>query len=509
MIYGKRTNGGEHGTVYTNIEAVNFILTLSGLNSSSDFLTKKILDPSVGDGAFIIPLIERIVSCFKFEPEKIITSLKNITAVELDQKKCSIFLKNIESKLISANIEFRNFSKYIKIINDDYLTTNTEKYDAIIGNPPYVRYDNIPVDKIEIYRRMYFCFTNRSDIYIAFIEKAMKSLNPEGILTFICADRWFNNQYGKTLKKTIYNNFFLQTIVKIEGFSPFNEAVIAYPSIFSISNKKKEDTRYLVAKSISELNIENILQNSRIVTFDSDGNFFLTKESGNFISIEEQGFKIGIGVATGADKIFIVKKENVEIEESVLVPLITRKDLHGNTLNWKGTYVINPYYNNTTSLIDLNDYPLLHKYLNSHKNELLMRHVSQKNSKNWYRTIDRISIHLRTEPKLLLPDISTKNCIFFDEGNYYPHHNFYYISGNQKKDLLVLRAILSTEFVKKQIAEKGLLMNGGALRWQAQTLRKVKIPNILNMSIDEKDRIIAAYINSKENLEHIITVLAA
>ena len=64
MIYGKRTNGGEHGTVYTNIEAVNFILTLSGLNSSSDFLTKKILDPSVGDGAFIIPLIERIVSCF-------------------------------------------------------------------------------------------------------------------------------------------------------------------------------------------------------------------------------------------------------------------------------------------------------------------------------------------------------------------------------------------------------------------------------------------------------------
>ena len=126
-----------------------------------------------------------------------------------------------------------------------------------------------------------------------------------------------------------------------------------------------------------------------------------------------------------------------------------------------------------------------------------MRHVSQKNSKNWYRTIDRISIHLRTEPKLLLPDISTKNCIFFDEGNYYPHHNFYYISGNQKKDLLVLRAILSTEFVKKQIAEKGLLMNGGALRWQAQTLRKVKIPNILNMSIDEKDRIIAAYIQQQ------------
>jgi adenine-specific DNA-methyltransferase len=135
----------------------------------------------------------------------------------------------------------------------------------------------------------------------------------------------------------------------------------------------------------------------------------------------------------------------------------------------------------------------------------MKRHVSIKDNKNWYKTIDRIIPGLTTEPKLLIPDISTKNVLVFDEGYFYPHHNFYFITGNSIKDLLVLKALLSTAFVRKQVMEKGLLMNGGALRWQAQTLRKITIPNILRMKTEEKDCIIEAYKN--KNFEYVEKII--
>jgi adenine-specific DNA-methyltransferase len=510
LIYGTRTNGGEHGTVFTRSEVVDFILTLSGLVEPNDFLTKNVLDPAVGEGVFVLSILRRILDMFQFNEENLVTAIGNITAVELDKAKCDVFIGNVKKMLISVDPKLERYWKHIKLINGDYLNSNTSSYDVIVGNPPYVRYDNIPFYQIDIYKRLYPCFKDRSDLYIAFFEKGIKSLNPGGVLTFICADRWLNNQYGRMLRKTIYNNFYFSDIIKIDQFSPFEEEVIAYPSIFSIRNETKGDTRYYSPKSIKDLVLEKYYKKCRVVDFDSHGNLVLTKESDELVSIEEQGFQIGIGVATGADKVFVVKKSEVSIEKERLVPLLTRKDIDGDKIIWTDRYVVNPYFKNTASLVDLRSYPCLEQYFLKHEFEIKKRHVSKNNTEKWYKTIDRITPLLINKPKLLIPDISTKNNIIFDEGRFYPHHNFYYIIGNAIEDLLALRAILSTDFVKRQVAEKGLLMNGGALRWQAQTLRKIRIPNILKMTAEEKQIIIDAYnCHDKSVLEIFIRQRAA
>jgi adenine-specific DNA methylase len=509
MIYGNRTSGGEHGTVYTNEEVVNFILSLTGLNTLSDFLRKKILDPSVGEGAFVIPLIRRILEVSGNNEINIINSFSNITLVELDSKKIEILKSNISSELRTYNTNYEGFLKYINIINDDYLLAKTGRYDVIVGNPPYVRYDNIPTEKIEIYKRLFSCFKNRSDLYILFIEKGIKSLNQNGILSFICADRWLNNQYGISLKKTIHHNFFFKDFIKIENFSPFSEEVNAYPAIFSIANMGKLNTSYYVARSKEELDYNKYLTCKNDISLDENGSFIFKTVNPMHTLIEEQGFKIGIGVATGADKVFIVQGNMNNLEKKVLVPLITRKDVNETEINWKNRFVINPFFNNSSSLINLDDYPNTRKYLYDHYSELAERHVAIKNNKNWYKTIDRIDTNLLAKPKLLIPDISTKNVIFYDKGDYYPHHNFYYITGGTEEELLILRAILSSDFVKQQIAEKGLLMNGGALRWQAQTLRKVYIPNISLMNEDQKREILLAYDQDIVQLNTVIHKLVA
>ncbi|MCB9298850.1 MAG: Eco57I restriction-modification methylase domain-containing protein [Lewinellaceae bacterium] len=81
----------------------------------------------------------------------------------------------------------------------DFLDTQPGKFDIVIGNPPYVRHEQIPEPRKSLYKRKFSTFRHRSDLYIPFYEHALKLLNFEGKLCFICSNRWLRNQYGGTL----------------------------------------------------------------------------------------------------------------------------------------------------------------------------------------------------------------------------------------------------------------------------------------------------------------------
>ncbi len=136
-----------------------------------------------------------------------------------------------------------------------------------------------------MYKSLYACFKNRCDLYIAFFEKGIKSLKQDGVLTFVCADRWLNNQYGTMLRKTIYYNFYFSDIIKINGFSPFNEEVIAYPAIFSIRNTEKGKTRYFIAERLEDLALSVVDKKSISIDFNDDGNLILTKDNEDYLPI--------------------------------------------------------------------------------------------------------------------------------------------------------------------------------------------------------------------------------
>ena len=502
MIYPKRTNGKEHGSVFTNESTVNFILSLSGLNTLSDFCSKKILEPAAGEGAFLNVILSKILNLAGNYQETIISALKNITVIEIDPLKVDILLKNINNIFSNYGLDYLYYKDYLRVISADFLLFDFEKYDVIIGNPPYIRYDNIPMEQRVLYKEKFSCFKNRCDLYILFFEKALSLLKENGILTFICSDRWINNQYGSALRLKIHNNFNFYKYIKISNFNPFTENVLAYPGVFSIKNSKERESSFTEISNESDMNVSYVSTHNSLLEFYENGDFKYDSQSKNCVLIEEQGFKIGVGLATGADDIFILKNNIYNIEQDVLLPIVTRKDFKNHKLNWENRFVINPFRDDI--LIDLNEYPNLRKYLENNSKRLKARYIARKNEKNWYRTIDKIDLELSYKPKLLIPDISIDNFIYYDSGKFYPHHNFYYITGKSNIDLLVLQAILSTEFVKKQIQDKGIVMNGGALRWQAQTLRKVFIPNVSQISEKEKQKIIYLYdTNNKTALETV------
>jgi len=193
-----------------------------------------------------------------------------------------------------------------------------------------------------------------------------------------------------------------------------------------------------------------------------------------FPTLEEAGCQVGIGVATGADKVFIGKFDQLDVEPDRKLPLVMTRDINGGSVDWRGYGVVNPF-NDDGSLVHLADYPKLEAYFERHGAAIRSRHVSKRNPTGWYRTIDRITPSLAFKPRLLIPDIKGSAHIVYENDGFYPHHNLYYIVSSEW-DLKALGALLMSGIARLFVATYSTKMRGGFLRYQAQYLRRICIP---------------------------------
>jgi adenine-specific DNA methylase len=506
----ERKNGRKHGEVFTNKNVVQYILDEAGYMQENNLKNIKILEPASGKGAFASEILNRLYqSSIKYNFSFKDSLVENVRFIEVD---INVF-KELKTKIIhlleNFNVQNNNIGSAI-CINEDYLAFQFfEKYDCIVGNPPYIRHELISVENKELYRKKFETFKFRADLYIPFFEKSLKLLKTNGILSFICSNRWLNNQYGKGLRDLITRKYNLKKLLNIEKSSPFDEDVTAYPCITTIENRIRQGVTLYFEDNSKLINFGNITFNEIESPKNSSWqNLFLSYDINNkaLVGIEEQGFEIGIGVATGADKIFIKTKSELNgIEQDRLLPIITSKDLKNNKVSWKERYLINPYEKN--ELCDLDKYPQLKIYLNENKTKLLRRHTALKTPDKWYKTIDKIKLELQKKAKILLPDLTGNKILFIDDGKYYPHHNLYYITGQDITLLKILASILMSDFVRQQISKIGIRMNGGLPRFQSQVLKKIKIPNIKLINRNNISALVDAY--EKRELRKINSIIDA
>src|SRR5207248_8630319 len=151
-------------------------------------------------------------------------------------------------------------------------------------------------------------------------------------------------------------------------------------------------------------------------------------------------------------------------------------------------HLVNPW-NTKGELVDLDGYPRLRAYFEKHQHTLKRRHVALKRAGQWYRTIDKVDHSLTARPKLLFPDLKLTIHPVLDEGGHYPHHNLYYIVSDSW-DLKVLGGLLLSEVAQAFVEAYAVRMRGGSLRFQAQYLRRIRVPK--PETIEERDRVLLA-----------------
>lgn len=516
------TGGVEaRGAIFTRSEVVNFLLDLAGYTADKQLHSLRLLEPSFGRGDFLLPSIQRLLESwqsakFKTKQERLGSLAHCIRAVELhsdtfNETKLAVIrlLREYGISQVDAQ-ELAN----LWLISGDYLLTELHSsFDVVIGNPPYVRQELIPDVLLSEYRARFHTMYDRADLYIPFIEKSLLALADGGNLSFICADRWMKNKYGAPLRKLVAERFYLRAYVDMVDTPAFHSDVIAYPAITLISNAPSGVTRVAHRPSLEpnalrslalrllggdcvEGNIPvhsfaNVAREKEPWIFDqSEQMAVIRRLEAEYPLVEETGCKIGIGVATGADDAFIGMFDELDVEDDRKLPLVMTGDIKEGFVAWRGFGVINPFADEG-GLVDLKRYPRLRRYLEARKERIANRHCAQKTPANWYRTIDRITPSIAAMPKLLIPDIKGAAHIVYEEGGFYPHHNLYYITA-AKWNLKALQAVLLSSVTRAVIETYSTKMRGGFLRFQAQYLRRLRLPMWENVPKQIQSQLMAA-----------------
>jgi adenine-specific DNA-methyltransferase len=516
--------GEPKGVVYTKPWVVDLILDLAGYRAEQDLAARYVVEPSAGEGAFFGPIVRRLLASIRQHGRSLADARSALHAYELDEESAAqaIALATKELEEWGASSADAEAIARSWVTVGDYLleSRRDRKTDLVVGNPPYIRYDDLSEHAYSIYRRLYPTMIGRCDIYVGFIEAGLRQLAPGGALAFICADRWMRSAYGAELRHLIAKLYGLEVMIEMHDAPAFETDVAAYPAVVVIRRAAQGPAIVASAGRAAGPSPEGSLADAIVDLADNriehvpgfsavrvDRWFsgtdpwpslephwleLLQHLEERFDPLEDArtGTKVGIGVATGADAVFVTTDDSVA-EPERLLPLAMVADTKTGSLEWSGHYLVDPW-NPKGGLVDLDVYPRLRAYFEWRRPELVRRHVAKRQSRAWYRTIDRVNHELTGRHKLYFPDMKVMSNPTLDRGETYPHHNLYYLISDGW-DLEVLGGLLLSRVAQLFIEAYCVKMRGGTLRFQAQYLRRIRVPDPASLSEDVQERLMEAF----------------
>lgn len=342
----------KYGQYFTPKIVADFMVGLAEITPES-----KILEPSSGQGVFLDILYNK--------------GYKNIIAYEIDTE-------------LDGN-------KYNFVRHESFVSAKvSEKFDLIIGNPPYIRWKNLePELKEELSNNTLWnkYFNSLCDYLYIFILKSIEILNDNGQLIFICPEYWMNTTHSISLRNYMVENGYFKEIYHFNETPIFNNATVSVVVFKYIKSKTKPKeisvTKYYKNKVLNSnilLELKDIhTKNSNIEKFSvpqfvKNKRWLLTNQNeielinsfekacSTKIEVSQDSFNhsknatfptigdkcdIGNGMVSGLDKAFQLKgQELTEFEKSKTIKVIKAKNLE-------------PYiYNDITKYIFTNDIKL-------------------------------------------------------------------------------------------------------------------------------------------------------
>lgn len=322
----------------------------------------------------------------------------NLTLFDFDEKEAIKEFANLKKEYdnifnLESNHPFEWRFEFPEILDDD---GNFKGFDLIIGNPPYIRQEELKELKPHLAKN-YKVYKGTSDIYTYFYELGFNVLKENGILSFITSNKYTRAGYGEALREFLLKNTCILKYIDLNGIKVFDSATVD-TSILSFKKIKiKENTfKYLSLNNELLKNYDfeisaikeflNISQNSL-----SKESFAFNDESTNALKTKIEklgtplkdwhGLNINYGIKTGLNEAFIItteKKDEIlanckDEDEKERTAKLIRKMLRGRDIKrysyeWAGLWVINTHngYKSKNGekikAINIEHYPSLKKH---------------------------------------------------------------------------------------------------------------------------------------------------
>jgi hypothetical protein len=348
-------------------------------------------------------------------------------------------------------------------------------FDAVVGNPPYVRQEELGDDKVA-FKGMYEVFNSIADLYTYFIERGHDLLCPGGRFGMITANKFMRANYGAALRSFLTGKVRLERLIDFGELRVFGDAATDPLITISSNNAPADLVEYVQVKSLDFEVLDSVVKANAVKLSGSalagsnwslastTQQVVLDKLKTNSISLAEYvDGKIEYGIKTGFNEAFIIDRTTYEKlvaidpkSTEVLKPFLIGDDVRKYSFDFQDRYLVWTYVG-----IPISQYPAIYRHLEHYQVQLEKRwdkgnHWWELRHCDYYADFE--------QPKIIYPDMSISSKFAFDEDGYYTNNTVYLIPKGDKYLLALLNSRLIWAYLKKNCSVLGDAEEGGRLR---------------------------------------------
>ncbi|WRE77022.1 class I SAM-dependent DNA methyltransferase [Helicobacter pylori] len=377
-------------------------------------------------------------------------------------------------------------------------------FDCIIGNPPYIRQEQIKDLKPLLQKQYHDFYNSTADIYTYFFALSFHLLKEKGFSAFITSNKYARAKYGAKLRELLLKKTTLVSYMELNALKVFESATVDTSIMNFIKQDPPKESRfkYYEPTPNDKENLKNtpyfpMRQNALSTESFIFANATLLNLRDKIESIgtplKDWDIQIYRGILTGANEAFIIpteKREEIlnacktqeerERTDALIKPILRGKDIKRYSYEWADLWVINTHNGYTSNLkskippIDIAKYPTTKAHLDAHWDTIATR-CDQGDTP--YNLRNCAYLEDFEKEKIVYPCIMAKEpCFVYEEKGFYAPAPANIVTGN-KIEIKYLTALLNSKCIYFAIRK---FYMGGGIEGELKTnnLEKIPIPKI-------------------------------
>ncbi len=470
----------------------NTLIPLPTSKTHDNILIKDMYE-DVDNIAKLKELRELYLTSYGKEKSKIEEAFKKVQSAMFDQ---TIKFKNVNVQTLALQ-QWKPFTdEPCPWFDPEWMFGIGDGFDLVIGNPPYIRVQNLSHDEIDLYKKLWSTAWKRIDICTLFFELACNILSIDGTGCYISSNQFLNTEYGRKTRDYFLDKAYFKQIVDFSDLPVFANQ-ITYVSIFIFQKYKTEQIEYskidalpFVSDSMESCNIPIKLLNSDSWNLcNPQIKQFISNLSDNFYRLDSIA-KSWAGIITGKDSVLLFKRKDPTLnkfEKELLLPVLRAEGCSRYCYAKPTRTTIYPYRleGNETQIIsekELKEYKSVYSYLMQNKQALLSRKDSRKTmeeKKHWYGLVRHGNLNIFSQPKIVTPGEVKNNCFALDvtKSAFSCARVFAITISNDNVDLRYLLGILNSKLIEFYLHHTAAIKAGGYFSYSSSVLDSIPIPN--------------------------------
>lgn len=375
--------------------------------------------------------------------------------------------------------------------------SENEKFDILIGNPPYVRSQNLSENYVGLIKEKYPDITSGNfDLSIIFIEHAIRSLTDGGIGCYITTSKFMHSEYGKAICARLAKDVRILNIIDFKDSQVFPDHT-TYTTVLTFT-KLPAAKKFTVTHFPTGITSANDLNKSK--TFSLNTNI-LEKFPWNLATDQAQSIiqkinnpnlplishlfpNILQGLRTGQNDVFVLKKDaETDLEQDLLRPFVGGEEIKRLFISREQYKLIYPYEISSTGKVKVIEEntlkkmaPNIYAYLLSNKQLLSGRNLDKNAS--WYAFSRVQNLHLPQTPKILVKEMMPSSQFAADITGDTAIGSGYALVNRamSETDLKFWSAVLSTPVMEFALRHNGTQLHSGWFRLLKHHLQSIRLP---------------------------------